>query len=178
MLSLLQLAHLAPMGVMKVTNHHLALVWDKRGQNTHAQVKNFRDWGIQLGRRFRALKLWFVIRSYGVEGLQKIIREHIRLAQMFKGWVEEDKHFELMAPVPLSLVCFRLNDGRGEKVLDELNKKLIESINRTGKVFLTHTSLKGKYVLRMVIGSRMTEERHVREAWELIKSKAAELMKE
>jgi aromatic-L-amino-acid decarboxylase len=142
-----------------------------------AQVKNFRDWGIQLGRRFRALKLWFVIRSYGVEGLQKIIREHIRLAQMFKGWVEEDKHFELMAPVNLSLVCFRLNDGRGEKSLDDLNKKLLESINRTGKVFLTHTSLKGKYVLRMVVGSRTTEERHVREAWELIKSKAAELTK-
>ncbi len=142
-----------------------------------AEVKNFRDWGIQLGRRFRALKLWFVVRSYGVEGLQRIIREHIRLAQMFKGWVEEHKDFELMAPVHLSLVCFRLNDGRDEEALADLNKQLMESLNETGKVFLTHTSLKGKYVLRLAIGARTTEERHVREAWELIKSQAARLLK-
>jgi len=142
-----------------------------------AQVKNFRDWGIQLGRRFRALKLWFVIRSYGVEGLQKIVREHIRLAQMFKEWVEEDEAFELSAPVSLSLVCFRLNDGRDEQSLADLNRRLLESLNQTGKVFLTHTSLRGKYVLRMMIGSRTTEERHVREAWKLIKTKAAELLR-
>lgn len=142
-----------------------------------AKVKNFRDWGIQLGRRFRALKLWFVIRSYGVEGIQKIIREHIRLAQMFKEWVTKDEAFELMAPVSLSLVCFRLNDGSDEKSLAELNRRLLESLNQTGKVFLTHTSLRGKYVLRLAIGSRMTEERHVREAWKLIKTKAAELLK-
>jgi aromatic-L-amino-acid decarboxylase len=147
----------------------------KTGVDT--QVKNFRDWGIQLGRRFRALKLWFVIRSYGVEGIQKMVREHIRLAQMFKGWVEEHKHFELMAPVSLSLVCFRLNDGRNEEALDDLNRQLLESLNQTGKVFLTHTSLRGKYVLRLVIGSRTTEERHVKEAWELIKTKAAEVLK-
>jgi aromatic-L-amino-acid decarboxylase len=142
-----------------------------------AQVKNFRDWGIQLGRRFRALKLWFVIRSYGVEGLQKMVREHIRLAQRFKEWVEEHEDFELMAPVSLSLVCFRLNDGRDEEDLNDLNRRLLESLNQTGKVFLTHTSLRGKYVLRLSIGSRTTEERHVREAWELIKIKAAEVVK-
>jgi aromatic-L-amino-acid decarboxylase len=142
-----------------------------------AQVKNFRDWGIQLGRRFRALKLWFVVRSYGVEGLQEMVREHIRLAQMFKGWVEEDDDFELMAPVSLSLVCFRLNDGRDEEALSDLNRRLLESLNQTGKVYLTHTSLRGKYVLRLVIGSRTTEERHVREAWKLIKTKAAEVLK-
>ena len=142
-----------------------------------AQVKNFRDWGIQLGRRFRALKLWFVIRSYGVEGLQKIVREHIRLAQEFKEWVEEHEDFELMAPVSLSLVCFRLNDGRDEEALNDLNGRLLESLNQTGKVFLTHTSLRGKYVLRLSIGSRTTEERHVKEAWELIKTKAAEVLK-
>jgi aromatic-L-amino-acid decarboxylase len=141
-----------------------------------SQVKNFRDWGIQLGRRFRALKLWFVIRSYGVEGLQKIVREHLRLAQMFKEWVEKHEMFELMAPVDFSLVCFRLNDGRKEESLNDLNTKLLESINETGKVFLTHTTLRGKYVIRLAIASRMTQERHVKEAWELITSKAEEIL--
>ncbi|MBC8358031.1 MAG: aspartate aminotransferase family protein [Candidatus Aminicenantes bacterium] len=147
----------------------------KTGQDS--QVKNFRDWGVQLGRRFRALKLWFVIRSYGVEGLQKIVREHIRLAQMFKEWVKKHEAFELMAPVELSLVCFRLNDGRNEEALEDLNRRLLESLNQTGKVFLTHTTLKGKYVLRMAIASRTTEEFYVQEAWKLITKKAAELLK-
>lgn len=142
-----------------------------------SQVKNFRDWGIQLGRRFRALKLWFVVRSYGVEGLQKIVREHIRVAQLFKGWVEEHDVFEVMAPVDFSLVCFRLNDGRDEEVLNDLNRQLLESLNQTGKVFLTHTTLRGKYVLRMAIAARTTQERHVRAAWELITSKATEILK-
>jgi len=141
-----------------------------------AQVKNYRDWGIQLGRRFRALKIWFVIRSYGVEGLQKIVREHIRLAGLVKDWVEEDTRFQLMAPVPVSLVCFRLNDGRGEEKLNELNKEFLSRLNRTGKLLLTQTTLRGKYVLRMAIGARLTEERHVRKAWELIKSTADELL--
>lgn len=141
-----------------------------------ARVKNYRDWGIQLGRRFRALKLWFVIRSYGVEGLQAILREHIRLAQLFKSWVEEHPKFELMAPVPFSLVCFRLNDGREEKALDALNMKLLENINATEKVFLTHTTLRGKYALRLAIGQRTTQERHVREAWDLIVREAEELL--
>ncbi|NQT79673.1 MAG: aspartate aminotransferase family protein [Candidatus Aminicenantes bacterium] len=147
----------------------------KTGQDN--QVKNFRDWGVQLGRRFRALKLWFVIRSYGVEGLQKIVREHIRLAQMFKEWVKKHEAFELMAPVELSLVCFRLNDGRNEEALESLNRRLLESLNQTGKVFLTHTTLKGKYVLRMAIASRTTEEFYVQEAWKLITKKAVELLK-
>jgi len=147
----------------------------KTGQDS--QVKNFRDWGIQLGRRFRALKLWFVIRYYGVEGLQKMVREHIRLAQMFKEWVKKHEAFELMAPVDLSLVCFRLNDGRDEEALDDLNRRLLESLNQTGRVFLTHTTLREKYVLRMAIASRTTGERYVREAWELITAKAAELSK-
>ena len=141
-----------------------------------SEVKNYRDWGIQLGRRFRALKLWFVIRSYGVEGLQKIVRKHIRLAQMFRDWVKEDGRFELMAPVNLSLVCFRLNDGRKEEELDKLNKEFLERINATGKMFLTQTTLRGRYILRMAIGSRTTEERHVRKAWELMKSQATEIL--
>ena len=142
----------------------------KTGQD--AQVKNYRDWGIQLGRRFRALKLWFVIRSYGVEGLQAMVRNHLRLAEMFGQWVQADNRFELMAPINFSLVCFRINDGRPESELNELNARLLEAINHTGKVFLTHTVLKGKYVLRMMIGQRTTQEAHVRQAWELIRESA------
>lgn len=141
-----------------------------------AQVKNYRDWGIQLGRRFRALKLWFVIRYYGVEGLQKIVRNHIRLAQMFKDWIEKHEQFELMAPVNLSVVCFRLNDGRSEEDLAILNREFLERLNQTGRVFLTQTTLRGKYVLRLAIGSRTTEERHVRDAWELMVLKAKEML--
>jgi aromatic-L-amino-acid decarboxylase len=142
-----------------------------------AQVKNFRDWGIQLGRRFRALKLWFVLRSYGLEGLQKIVREHIRMAEMFKGWVESHGQFELMAPVTVSLVCFRLNDGRSDKELDELNRIFLEKLNQTGKLLLTHTTLRGKYALRLVVAARMTGERHVQAAWDLIRSTAEDLLK-
>ncbi len=141
-----------------------------------AVVRNFRDWGIQLGRRFRALKLWFVLRSYGLEGLRRMVREHIRLAQYFQKRVAEHDFFELMAPVNLSLVCFRLNDGRSENELNALNEELLTKINQTGKVFLTHTSLRGKYVLRMVIGSRTTGEKQVREAWELIDAASMELL--
>ena len=146
----------------------------KTGVDT--KVKNYRDWGIQLGRRFRALKLWFVIRSYGVKGIQDIVREHIRLAGMFKAWVEDHRDFELMAPVSLSVVCFRLNDGRPDEELDALNAEFLESLNRTGKVFMTHTTLRGRYVIRMVIGQRTSEEGHVREAWKLISEKAAEAL--
>jgi len=137
-----------------------------------AKVKNFRDWGIQLGRRFRALKLWFVIRSYGVEGLREFVRKQIDMAQTFRQWVEEHEQFELMAPVPFSLVCFRYNDGRGEEELSQLNETLLNEVNGTGQVFLTHTTLRGKYTLRMAIGSRTTDEHHVRRAWELIANKA------
>ena len=141
-----------------------------------ALVNNYRDWGIQLGRRFRALKLWFVIRSYGIEGLQRVVREHIHLAELFKGWVEEHELFEILAPVPLSLVCFRVNNGGSEEELNALNKELIERINQSGKVLLTQTTLKGKFVLRMAIGSRTTEERHVCQAWKLIVSTAKNML--
>ncbi len=142
-----------------------------------ARVKNFRDWGIQLGRRFRALKLWFVIRSYGVEGLQKMVNEHLRLAQIFKGWVEDHENFELMAPVNLGVVCFRLNNGGSAKELNRLNERFMERLNRTGKIFLTQTTLKGKYVIRMAIGQRTTKERHVKDAWDLIVAEAEEALK-
>lgn len=142
-----------------------------------AKVKNYRDWGIQLGRRFRALKLWFVIRSYGVEGLQAMVREHLRLAALVKDWVEGDGRFELLAPVDLGLVCFRLDDGREESGLNELNRRLLERVNASGRVFLTHTTLRGKYTIRLVVGQRTTEERHVRGAWDIISSAAADVLK-
>ncbi len=142
-----------------------------------AKVKNYRDWGIPLGRRFRALKLWFVIRSYGVEGLQAMVREHIRLAGLVKDWVEADARFELLAPVDIALICFRLNDGRDEAGLNELNRRFLDRINAAGPVFLTHTTLRGKYTVRFVVGQRTTEERHVRGAWDVISAAADEVLR-
>ncbi|HSV87609.1 MAG TPA: aminotransferase class I/II-fold pyridoxal phosphate-dependent enzyme [Bacteroidales bacterium] len=141
------------------------------------QVRNYRDWGIQLGRRFRALKLWFVIRSYGVEGIRAMVREHVRIAKQLSQLMEADCRFEILAPVSLSLVCFRFNPGNlDEGQLDLLNRKLLERINASGEVFLTHTSLNGKYTIRVAIGSRTTTEKHVQRAWEIIRSRAAELV--
>ena len=129
-------------------------------------VFDYRDWHVPLGRRFRALKLWFVIRHYGVEGLQAFVREHLRLAQEFAGWVRNDPEFELAAPVPLNLVCFRHVGG------DEINQTIMERLNSSGALFLTHTKLDGKFTLRMSIGQTRTEERHVRRAWDLIQEAA------
>jgi aromatic-L-amino-acid decarboxylase len=128
-------------------------------------VVNYRDWGIQLGRRFRALKLWFVIRSYGVEGLQAMLREHIRLGKLFAGWVAADADFELIGEAHLATVCFRLRTGQE---LDALNRRLLAQLNATGRIFLTGTQLKGKYVLRLALGHLTTTEAEVRTAWELI----------
>jgi len=135
------------------------------------QVTNFRDWGIQLGRRFRALKLWFVLRYYGVEGLQEMLREHLALAQEFKEWVEESRDFELLAPVPLNTVCFRFNPGRdlSSEELERLNKALLDEVNRSGKIYMTHTRLGDDFCLRLSIGQTQTRREHVVEAWEVIR---------
>ena len=133
------------------------------------QVKNYRDWGIQLGRRFRALKLWFVIRSYGVEGLQQMVRGHVDLARQFATWVEEEPGFELTAPPQLSLVCFRYNPGtHSEEELTQINKQLLETVNDAGSVYLTHTVLNGKYSIRLAVGQANTKLKHVKKAWELL----------
>jgi aromatic-L-amino-acid decarboxylase len=138
-----------------------------------AEVVNYRDWGIQLGRRFRALKLWFVIRSYGVEGLREVLRRHVALAHELAGWIEETAGFELMAPVPFGLVCFRYRpDGAADAAVNDLNRRLLARVNATRKVHLTHTALGGRYVIRLVIGQRQTERRHVEEAWSLIREAA------
>lgn len=138
------------------------------------EVTDFRDWHVPLGRRFRALKLWFVIRHYGVEGLRAYIREHVRLATVFEELVRGDDRFELVAPRSASLVCFRLRD-RGEiGEADGRNKSLLAALNESGKVYLTHTVLprggKGVYTLRMAIGAVQTREEHVRGAWELVRT--------
>jgi aromatic-L-amino-acid/L-tryptophan decarboxylase len=129
-----------------------------------AEVIDYRDWQIPLGRRFRALKLWYVIRHYGVKGLQHHIREHIRLAQEFARWVETDDDFELLAPHPLNLVCFAHRGG------DEKTRDILERANASGKLYASHTLLKGRYAIRMSIGQTHTELRHVKNAWSLFKS--------
>lgn len=137
------------------------------------QVNNYRDWGVPLGRRFRALKLWFVIRNYGLEGLKKKIGEHIRLSQWFKDQVVDDPNFELLAPVPLNTICFRfIKEGRSLEELNNANEDLMHRLNKTGEIFLTHVKLNGIYSLRMVIGQTEVEQRHIEKAWSLIQTKA------
>ncbi|MFW6289682.1 MAG: pyridoxal-dependent decarboxylase [Mariniphaga sp.] len=133
------------------------------------EVFDYRDWHVQLGRRFRALKLWFVIRHYGVEGLQFHVRKHVGLAQQFARWVEQSQDFELVVKPPLNLVCFRY---KGD---DDANLKLMNRINESGKAFFTHTKLNDRIVLRMSIGQTHTEEKHVKQAWDLMQQTAAEL---
>lgn len=133
------------------------------------EVFDYRDWQIPLGRRFRSLKLWFVIRHYGVEGLQYHIRRHVALAQQFAAWIEEHPAFELAVSPPLNLVCFRHLGG------DDLNRRLLDRLNASGALYLTHTKLDGKYTLRFCIGQTHTEEEHVHRAWQQIQKTAADL---
>jgi aromatic-L-amino-acid/L-tryptophan decarboxylase len=142
------------------------------------EVVNFRDWGIQLGRRFRALKLWFVIRSYGVEGLRALVRKHVGLARELAQEIEQSPDFDLMAPAPFGLVCFRYRPPEiemGDPRVDALNRELLRRVNATRRVHLTHTELDGRYVIRMAIGQRETERTHVAEAWGLIKQAGSSL---
>jgi len=138
-------------------------------------VIDYRDWGVPLGRRFRALKLWFVIRSYGVEGLRAIIREHVRLGGEFARWVEADPDFEIMAPPVLSLINFRFHPRSvdDEADLDRLNEALLHRINDDGRIYLTQNRVNGHYVIRMSIGQTTTEQRHVEEGWAVIRELAA-----
>jgi len=132
-------------------------------------VIDYRDWHIPLGRRFRALKLWFVIRYYGVEGLRHHVRLHVELAQEFARRVQKSRDFELAAASLLNLVCFRHKGG------DAVNETILERLNESGKLYLTHTTLKGKYTLRFCVGQTSTEGRHVEKAWEDIQKAAADL---
>jgi aromatic-L-amino-acid decarboxylase len=143
---------------------------------TRGQVNDYRDWGVPLGRRFRALKLWSVIRMYGTEGLQGKIRYHIKIAASLKEQIAVEPDFEILAPVILNVICFRYRPEKlEEKKLNELNERLNHTLNDTGKIYLTHTVLNGRYALRMVTGQTNVTLEHVERAWSLIKKCAREL---
>ncbi len=132
-------------------------------------VIDYRDWHIQLGRRFRALKLWFVIRSYGVDGLRAYIRSHVSMANEFADWVRSDEDWDIVAPVHHSLVCLRHNGG------DQLNEQIMNQVNKSGDLFLTHTKLHERFTLRMAIGARLTTIENVRSAWHALRSAGHQL---
>jgi aromatic-L-amino-acid decarboxylase len=149
------------------------------------KVKNGMDYGIQLGRRFRALKLWFVIRYFGVKGLQARLRDHCRLARLFASWVEESENWEMMAPVPFALVCFRASKGPmsepgavatrflDDTELNRLNEQIMNAVNASGEAYLSHTKLNGKFTLRLSVGSIRVEERHLAKVWRLLNERLA-----
>jgi len=143
-----------------------------------SEVINYMDYGIQLGRRFRSLKLWFVFKYFGAEGLSEIIKEHIRLGRKFERWIDGHNIFVKSAPVPLSTVCFRAEPpGITESSLNDFNEKLMNKINVTGKIFISHTVLNGKFTLRFVVSGIRTEERHVNMAMEVIDIELKKLLK-
>ncbi len=165
---------------MDVLRRAFSLVPEYLRTSEAETVRNGMDYGIQLGRRFRALKLWMVIRYFGHEGLARRIREHCRLAHLFSAWVDEARDWELLAPVPFSLVCFRarplvIGESMEEREarLDRLNETLMNNVNATGQAYLSHTRLNGTLVLRLAIGNLRTSEEHIRRIWELLNEQAA-----
>ena len=152
-------------------------------RTTEAEAaRNLMDTGVQLGRRFRALKLWMVLRSLGARAIREHLAEHIRLAQVLAGWIDAHPDFERMAPVPFSVVCFRWKPAASsgavpwnEAALDAANEKLVDVVNQTGEVFLSHTRLRGRIALRIAIGHLRTTEQHVRRAWDLLQQHAEAL---
>lgn len=144
---------------------------------TDGDVRNYMDYGLQLGRRFRALKLWFVLRHMGAAGIRERLRAHIELAQCFASWVDAEPGWEVMAPHPLSVVCFRLHPQSvtQEEELEALNARLLEAVNATGEMFISHTKIDGKYVLRMAIGNLRTTREDVEAAWSILRREASAL---
>ncbi|HYO90141.1 MAG TPA: pyridoxal-dependent decarboxylase, partial [Pyrinomonadaceae bacterium] len=151
-----------------------------RGDAEQAE-RNYMDYGVQLGRRFRALKAWMVFRSFGQNGLAARIREHLRLARLFASWLEADSRFELLAPVTMAVVCFRFvtrqNDEEQatDEELNNLNRQLVEAVNATGEAYLTHTLLGGRVAVRLAVGNVLTTERHLTRVFNLVKREAAAL---
>jgi aromatic-L-amino-acid/L-tryptophan decarboxylase len=144
---------------------------------TSGMVNDYRDWGIQLGRRFRALKLWFVIRSFGVDGLRDRLRDHIAMAGQLEEWITESEDFEIVAPRTLNLVCFRFvpKGITDEETLNLINERLLDTINSSEKIFLSHTKLNGKFTLRMVIGQTRVSREFVIQAWQHIRNFAEDI---
>ncbi|MFA3783352.1 aspartate aminotransferase family protein [Melioribacteraceae bacterium 4301-Me] len=142
-------------------------------------VNNYMDYGIQLGRRFRSLKFWFVMRYFGKEGLIAVYREHLRLGKLFASWIDNDPNFERLAPVPFSTVCFRAvpTKLKTEEELNKFNERLINEINSTGKLFLSHTKLNGVFTIRLVVSGLRTTEKHVYAAWDVIRKTFDSLLK-
>ncbi|XP_019178236.1 PREDICTED: tyrosine decarboxylase 1 [Ipomoea nil] len=137
-------------------------------------VVDYKDWQIPLGRRFRSLKLWMVLRLYGLENLQAYVKNHIELAKRFEEFVSEDSRFEVVAHRKFSLVCFRLRPPQNDEDLaNKLNRNLLDAVNSSGKIFISHTVLSGKYVLRLAVGAPLTEERHVIAAWKVLQDEGA-----
>jgi aromatic-L-amino-acid decarboxylase len=137
------------------------------------EVVNLMDYGVQLGRRFRALKLWMVIRAFGARGLAARLEYHCTLAFSFASWVEAEPDWEVAAPVPFSLVCFRFAPaGTSEAQREQLNADILHRVNASGEAYLSHTKLDGRYELRLAIGNIRTEETHVARAWELLREAA------
>jgi aromatic-L-amino-acid decarboxylase len=131
------------------------------------------DYGLQLGRRFRALKLWFVMRHLGVEGIRALLREHVALAQQLAARIEASNEWELLAPHPLSVVCFRYV-GVPETECDAFNEQLLEAVNASGTAFISHTKLRGKYTMRVAIGNLRTKREDVDRLWERMQIAALE----
>jgi len=144
---------------------------------SRGKVNDYRDWGIPLGRRFRALKLWFVIRYYGVSGIQETFREHLRMTRQLKSLVESARDFEILAPVPLNTICFRYHPEGVEDAdtLNSLNEKLMQVLNASGRLYLSHTKLHGLYTIRFVVGQTHVTEQHVMDAWTFIQETARKL---
>jgi aromatic-L-amino-acid/L-tryptophan decarboxylase len=163
---------------MDVVREAFSLVPEYLKTTDPAEVRNLMDTGVQLGRRFRALKLWMVLRHFGAEGVRARLAEHMRLARVFADWVDRDPDFERVAPVPFSVVCFRSRprgrDWSGDS-LNRLNQRLLDEVNASGEVFLSHTRLDDRFVIRLAIGNLRTTEQHVRRAWEILRERAAQL---
>jgi aromatic-L-amino-acid/L-tryptophan decarboxylase len=161
---------------MNVLRRAFSLVPEYLKTTEPSGVRNLMDTGIQLGRRFRALKLWMVMRHFGAAGLRERLAEHMRLARRFASWIDEDPEFERLAPVPFSVVCFRaLPSGTSsEAAIDALNERILETVNRSGEIFVSHTRLDGKFAIRLAIGNLHTTERHVARAWELLRAARGE----
>lgn len=159
---------------LSVLKDAFSLVAEYLKTSDEQTVKNGMDYGVQLGRRFRALKFWFVIRYFGREGLIARLREHCRLARLFASWVEDSPNFELMAPVPFALVCFRLHPtGVAPDRVNDLNERIMNDINASGEAYLSHTKLNGHFTLRLSVGSVRVEERHLTKVWKMLNERLA-----